>query len=69
MIKKDKDKDKLYIIDFGMSKKMTDSFISKHSENANIKQGITFFILKIREVIPQFEPRLLTEEVFKYLKL
>jgi len=64
-----KSKDKLYIIDFGMSKKMTDSFIEKHSENANIKQGITFFILKIREVIPQFEPLLLTKEVFKYLKL
>jgi tRNA A-37 threonylcarbamoyl transferase component Bud32 len=67
MIKKSNDA--LYIIDFGMSKKMTSSFIAKHSENANIKQGITVFILKIREVIPSFDPVLLKKEVFKYLKI
>ena len=64
-----KSNDALYIIDFGMSKKMTGSFIAKHSENANIKQGITVFILKIREVIPSFDPLLLKKEVFKYLKI
>jgi tRNA A-37 threonylcarbamoyl transferase component Bud32 len=70
MIKyKSKGKGKIYIIDFGMSKKMTDSFIKKHSKHANIKLGITVFILKIRELLPEFEPVLLKQEVFKYLEI
>jgi len=66
---KGKNKDKLYIIDYGMAKKMTKSFIEKNGEHSNIKLGLTFFILKIREVIPSFEPKILLKEIYKNLKL
>jgi len=68
-IRRNKKEDKLYIIDYGMSKKMSKSFIEKNGEHSNVKLGITFFILKIREVIPSFEPKILTQEVFKHLNI
>jgi tRNA A-37 threonylcarbamoyl transferase component Bud32 len=61
--------DKLYIIDYGMSKEMDKKFIKEHSEHANIKQGITFFILKIREQNPDFQPKILLDKVMKTLSL
>lgn len=71
MIKKGKKgkKDKLYVIDFGMSKKITPSFIKKNGEYPNIRLGITFFILRIRDFLPSFEPKLLLTEVHRYLKI
>jgi predicted Ser/Thr protein kinase len=60
---------KLYIIDYGMSKEMNSEFIKEHSEHANIKQGITFFILKIREQNPNFQPKLLLDKVMNTLSL
>jgi tRNA A-37 threonylcarbamoyl transferase component Bud32 len=62
-------KSKLYIIDFGMAKEMDDAFIKKHGKNANVKLGITVFILKIREQFPSFEPVLLLEKVRSLLEL
>jgi tRNA A-37 threonylcarbamoyl transferase component Bud32 len=59
----------LYIIDFGMAKEMDDDFIKKHGKNANVKLGITFFILKIREQFPSFEPVLLLQKVHSLLHL
>ena len=61
--------DKLYIIDFGMAKEMDDAFIKKHGKNANVKLGITVFILKIREQLETFEPVLLLKKVYSLLKL
>lgn len=70
MTKKDKDdKTNLYIIDFGMSKKMDDDFIKKYGKDANVKIGITAFILKIREFIPSFDPILLKKKVFSKLDI
>ena len=63
------DSSHLYIIDFGMSKKMDDAFIKKHGENANVKLGISVFILKVREQMPTFEPVLLLKKVYSLLKL
>jgi tRNA A-37 threonylcarbamoyl transferase component Bud32 len=63
------DSNKLYIIDYGMSKKMDKDFIQKHGENANVKLGITFFILKVRDQYPAFEPELLLKKVFSTLDL
>ena len=60
---------KLYIIDFGMSHDMTPEFIKEHSPHANVKMGITVFILKLRDLVPTFDPILLKNEVFKYLKI
>ena len=54
---------RLYIIDFGMAKKMDKAFITEHGKNANVKLGITFFILKIREQYPAFMPDLLLKKV------
>jgi serine/threonine-protein kinase RIO1 len=67
-MKKKGDK-KLYIIDFGMSQEMTKEFIDEHSKNANIKEGISVFILRLRELVPTFDPILLKNEVFKYLNI
>ncbi len=69
MIKHKRNGGQLYIIDFGMSKKMTESFIKKHGEHANLKLGSTVFILKMRELIPTFDPVILTQEVFRYLDI
>jgi tRNA A-37 threonylcarbamoyl transferase component Bud32 len=63
------DPSQLYIIDFGMAKKMDDAFIKKHGKNANVKLGITVFILKIREQLESFEPVLLLKKVHSLLKL
>ena len=63
------DSSDLYIIDFGMAKKMDDAFIKKHGENANVKLGISVFILKVREQMPSFEPVLLLKKVYSLLKL
>lgn len=63
------DPSRLYIIDYGMAKDMDKNFVKEHSENANIKQGITFFILKIREQNPLFQPSLLLEKVMNTLSL
>jgi len=60
---------KLYIIDFGMSQDMTPEFIRENSRHANVKMGITVFILKLRELVPTFDPVILKNEVFKYLKI
>lgn len=60
---------KLYIIDYGMAKEMNKKFVEEHSENANIKQGITFFILKIREQNPSFHPSLLLDKVMNTLSI
>jgi len=61
------DPSRMYIIDFGMAKKMDDAFIKKHGKNANVKLGITVFILKIREQFPLFEPSLLLKKVHSLL--
>ena len=53
----------LYIIDFGMAKKIDKAFIAQHGKHPNIKLGITFFILKIREQHPAFMPELLLKKV------
>ena len=57
------DSERLYIIDYGMSKKMDKAFIEQHGKNANVKLGITVFILKIREQHPAFMPELLLKKV------
>ena len=62
------DPNKLYIIDFGMSTKMDENFIKQHGKDANCKLGISVFILKIREQLPQFEPSLLLKKVNSLLK-
>lgn len=63
------DPNKLYIIDFGMSKRMDDDFIQQYGKDANCKLGISVFILKIREQIPSFEPSLLLKKVNQLLKV
>lgn len=56
----------LYLIDFGMSKEMSPEFISQVGKNANLNVGITSFILKLREFVPNFSPKLLQKySVFK----
>jgi tRNA A-37 threonylcarbamoyl transferase component Bud32 len=67
MTGKGEKKDKLYIIDYGMTKDMDEAFIKKHSKDANIKLGITVFILKIREQFPDFHPELLLKKVYDTL--
>lgn len=67
MTGKGEKKDKLYIIDYGMAKDMDEAFIKKHSKDANIKLGITVFILKIREQFPDFHPELLLKKVYDTL--
>jgi len=62
-------KDRLYIIDYGMAKKMDSAFIKKNSKDANVKLGITVFILKIREQCPEFKPELLLKKVYSTLSL
>jgi len=61
--------DRLYIIDYGMAKKMDSAFIKKNSKDANVKLGITVFILKIREQCPEFKPELLLKKVYSTLSL
>ena len=61
--------DRLYIIDYGMAKKMDSAFIKKNSKDANVKLGITVFILKIREQYPEFNPELLLKKVYSKLSL
>lgn len=58
----------LYILDFGMSQHIDQKFLNKHGDNPNVKLGITFFILRIREVIPTFEPKILLKKVHSLLK-
>jgi serine/threonine protein kinase len=60
---------RMYIIDFGMSKKIDDKFKLKNGDNSNIKLGIVFFILKIREIFPDFEPKHLITKVKSLLDL
>lgn len=60
---------KLYIIDYGMSQNMDEKFIKKYGKDANIKYGITAFILKLREISPTFNPVLLRNKVFSKLDL
>uniref|UniRef100_A0A6C0KFH7 Protein kinase domain-containing protein n=1 Tax=viral metagenome TaxID=1070528 RepID=A0A6C0KFH7_9ZZZZ len=69
MTGKGDDSNNLYIIDFGMAKKMDKQFIGEHGKNANVKLGITVFILKIREQLPSFMPELLLKKVHSTLKL
>lgn len=64
-----KNEDRLYIIDYGMAKKMDSAFIKKNSKDANVKLGITVFILKIREQYPEFNPELLLKKVYSKLSL
>jgi tRNA A-37 threonylcarbamoyl transferase component Bud32 len=60
---------KLYIIDFGMAKKMDSEFIKQYGKDANVKLGITVFILKIREQYPGFMPDLLLAKVKSTFKV
>jgi predicted Ser/Thr protein kinase len=62
-------KGNLYIIDYGLAKEIDENFIKKYGKNANIKLGITAFILKIREFVPSFDPILLKNKVFSKLNL
>lgn len=64
-----KEDSRLYIIDFGMAKKMDKEFIAQHGDNANVKLGITVFILKIREQHPTFMPELLLKKVHSTFNL
>ena len=59
----------LFIIDFGMSKIIDDKFEKKNGKDSNVKLGITVFILKIREIIPDFEPKILLKKVKSLLNL
>lgn len=55
---------KLYIIDFGMSREMDDSFVKKFGRHANTTLGITAFIMRLREFVPSFSPHILETAVF-----
>ena len=59
---------KLYVIDFGMSEWMTSAFLRKNGNHANVKLGLSVFILKIREQFPGFMPTLLLQTVSALLK-
>jgi tRNA A-37 threonylcarbamoyl transferase component Bud32 len=64
------DKDhRLYIIDYGMTKEITPQFIKKNGEDSNTKLGITFFILRVREIFPDFEPKILLKKVHSLLNI
>ena len=54
---------KLYVIDFGMSSRITPAFRRLNGNHPNIKLGITYFILRIREQFPAFMPTILLEKV------
>ena len=63
------DSDRLYIIDFGMSNNIDEKFLKKNGKDANIKLGLTFFIVRVREEFPEFQPKLLLKKVQSLLDL
>ena len=59
----------IFIIDYGMAKAMNSKFIKKYGKNPNIKLGLSFFVLKIRKIFPDFEPKLIMKKIMSKLKL
>lgn len=49
-------KNRLYLIDFGMSCLIDENFQKQYGSNSNCKVGILAFIYRLREHIPSFSP-------------
>lgn len=49
---------KLYVIDFGMSREMDQRCLDQYGKHPNLSVGLNSFVLKLREFVPNFSPRL-----------
>jgi len=60
------DKDgELFIIDFGVCRKIDKYCLEKYGDNPNMNNGLLYFILKSRLVFPKFMPKLLVKRSLK----
>lgn len=60
---------RVYVIDYGMAKPITSGFLKKYGAHPNLRLGLAFFVLRIRERYPAFEPVLILRQIVSVMKL